>query len=758
MFSKFDENAQKIIISAKSEMQSLCHPYVGSEHVMLAILNNNNEVSKKLKEFNVDYKRFKNEIINVIGMGECKNDMFLYTPLLKRTLENAINDAKENNNGIVTISHLFYSILEIGEGVAIRMLLSMNVNLDSLYSYFGKNLIKKKTNRKKLMLDELGIDLTERAKSGLIDPVIGRDSEINRVLEILCRRTKNNPILIGEAGVGKTAIVEGLANKIVNDDVPALLKNKKIICLDMASVAGTKYRGEFEERMKKILTELEENADVILFIDEIHTIMGAGGAEGAIDASNIFKPSLARGKMRCIGATTKDEYKKYIECDGALDRRFQKVDIKEPKEDALKEILMKIKPLYETHHGVLISEKMIDKIISISKRYIHDRNEPDRSIDILDEVCSKVSLKECSKEKKLHKLNIELRKVTENKNKLIINNDFKKAYILKNKEEFLTSSINKLEASSYKAKKRVTEKDIIAVIKSKIDIPILNITHEYINKMEKVLKNNIIGEDDAIDELLSTSKRMQFNNSNKCTSILLCGPSGTGKTYLAKLYGKLLVGENNVIKLDMNEFNESHTVSKIIGAPPGYVGYSDNRNILEQIKDKPNAVLILDEIEKCNKSVLNLFLQILDDGYIKDSKGKLIYFDNVTIIMTTNIKLNKLCVGFNKNMDNNKIKDILGTDLLNRISKVIKFNELSSFAIDKIIKNKIDNLSKEYNINLKVSDEVINEIKRFSEYETCGVRRVDEVIKDKIESVVLDEMLINNTNININRLKDKIIV
>ena len=752
MFSKFDENAQKIIISAKSEMQSLCHPYVGSEHVMLAILNNNNEVSKKLKEFNVDYKRFKNEIINVIGMGECKNDMFLYTPLLKRTLENAINDAKENNNGIVTISHLFYSILEIGEGVAIRMLLSMNVNLDSLYSYFGKNLIKKKTNRKKLMLDELGIDLTERAKSGLIDPVIGRDSEINRVLEILCRRTKNNPILIGEAGVGKTAIIEGLANKIVNDDVPALLKNKKIICLDMASsVAGTKYRGEFEERMKKILTELEENADVILFIDEIHTIMGAGGAEGAIDASNIFKPSLARGKMRCIGATTKDEYKKYIECDGALDRRFQKVDIKEPKEDALKEILMKIKPLYETHHGVLISEKMIDKIISISKRYIHDRNEPDRSIDILDEVCSKVSLKECSKEKKLHKLNIELRKVTENKNKLIINNDFKKA-------EFLTSSINKLEASSYKAKKRVTEKDIIAVIKSKIDIPILNITHEYINKMEKVLKNNIIGEDDAIDELLSTSKRMQFNNSNKCTSILLCGPSGTGKTYLAKLYGKLLVGENNVIKLDMNEFNESHTVSKIIGAPPGYVGYSDNRNILEQIKDKPNAVLILDEIEKCNKSVLNLFLQILDDGYIKDSKGKLIYFDNVTIIMTTNIKLNKLCVGFNKNMDNNKIKDILGTDLLNRISKVIKFNELSSFAIDKIIKNKIDNLSKEYNINLKVSDEVINEIKRFSEYETCGVRRVDEVIKDKIESVVLDEMLINNTNININRLKDKIIV
>ena len=599
MFSKFDENAQKIIISAKSEMQSLCHPYVGSEHVMLAILNNNNEVSKKLKEFNVDYKRFKNEIINVIGMGECKNDMFLYTPLLKRTLENAINDAKENNNGIVTISHLFYSILEIGEGVAIRMLLSMNVNLDSLYSYFGKNLIKKKTNRKKLMLDELGIDLTERAKSGLIDPVIGRDSEINRVLEILCRRTKNNPILIGEAGVGKTAIVEGLANKIVNDDVPALLKNKKIICLDMASsVAGTKYRGEFEERMKKILTELEENADVILFIDEIHTIMGAGGAEGAIDASNIFKPSLARGKMRCIGATTKDEYKKYIECDGALDRRFQKVDIKEPKEDALKEILMKIKPLYETHHGVLISEKMIDKIISISKRYIHDRNEPDRSIDILDEVCSKVSLKECSKEKKLHKLNIELRKVTENKNKLIINNDFKKAYILKNKEEFLTSSINKLEASSYKAKKRVTEKDIIDVIKSKIDIPILNITHEYINKMEKVLKNNIIGEDDAIDELLNTSKRMQFNNSNKCTSILLCGPSGTGKTYLAKLYGKLLVGENNVIKLDMNEFNESHTVSKIIGAPPGYVGYSDNRNILEQIKDKPNAVLILDEIEK----------------------------------------------------------------------------------------------------------------------------------------------------------------
>ena len=503
MFSKFDEEAQKVMLEAKREMQALKHPYVGSEHLMLAILKGNNDVSKKLKTFGIDYKKFKNEIINIIGEGSTESDWFLYTPLLKRTLESAVNDAKEVD-GVVTISNLFYSILEEGEGVAIRIMLGMNVDMDKIYSYFSRKMVKKSNSKKKLLLEELGTNLNKLASDGKVDPVIGRENEINRILEILCRRTKNNPILIGEAGVGKTAIVEELASRIVSGDVPDILKNKKIISLDMASsVAGTKYRGEFEDRMKKILNELEENEDIILFIDEIHTIMGAGGAEGAIDASNIFKPALARGKMRCIGATTRDEYKKFIENDGALDRRFQKVEINEPDEDTIKDILMKLKTIYERHHEVSISEKMIDKIIFLGKKYIKNRREPDRSIDILDEVCSRVSLKKNTIDKKLCNLNNELKKVLNDKKNAIINSKFDVALSLKENEEKLKTEINNIELKKTNKSKVVTLHDIIDILKNKVDIPLLSLDSSYINKMEKILKETIIGQDKQIDELLN---------------------------------------------------------------------------------------------------------------------------------------------------------------------------------------------------------------------------------------------------------------
>ena len=361
MFQKFDEEAQKVLKNAKKEMLELKHEYVGTEHLMLGILKSNNSVSKLLNKYNVNYDKFKKNIIKLVGMGNNSNDLFLYTPLLKRVIESAIEDTK--NNSYIGVYNLFGAIIQEGDGVAIRVLISMNVDIDKIYNDFSKS-NKRKNCEKKKILDEIGINLNKKASDGFIDPVIGRDSEINRMIEILCRRKKNNPILIGNAGVGKTAIVEELASRIISGNVPNILKNKKIISLDMASsVAGTKYRGEFEERMKKVLTELEDNEDIILFIDEIHTIMGAGGAEGAIDASNIFKPALARGKMRCIGATTIDEYKKYIENDGALDRRFQKVEIKEPDRGTVKDILMKLKRIYESHHSVVISEDMIDKII-----------------------------------------------------------------------------------------------------------------------------------------------------------------------------------------------------------------------------------------------------------------------------------------------------------------------------------------------------------------------------------------------------------
>ena len=564
MFSKFDEEAQKVMVEAKREMQALKHPYVGSEHLMLAILKGNNDVSKKLKTFGIDYKKFKNEIINIIGEGSTESDWFLYTPLLKRTLESAVNDAKEVD-GVVTISNLFYSILEEGEGVAIRIMLGMNVDMDKIYSYFSRKMVKKSNSKKKLLLEELGTNLNKLASDGKVDPVIGRENEINRILEILCRRTKNNPILIGEAGVGKTAIVKELASRIVSGDVPDILKNKKIISLDMASsVAGTKYRGEFEDRMKKILNELEENEDIILFIDEIHTIMGAGGAEGAIDASNIFKPALARGKMRCIGATTRDEYKKFIENDGALDRRFQKVEINEPDEDTIKDILMKLKTIYERHHEVSISEKMIDKIIFLGKKYIKNRREPDRSIDILDEVCSRVSLKKNTVDKKLCNLNNELKKVLNDKKNAIINSKFDVALSLKENEEKLKTEINNIELKKTNKSKVVTLHDIIDILKNKVDIPLLSLDSSYINKMEKILKETIIGQDKQIDELLNISKINSLNyNKNKCISLLFAGSTGTGKTMLAKTYGKLIAGDMNVIKLDMSEYSEPHSIVKL---------------------------------------------------------------------------------------------------------------------------------------------------------------------------------------------------
>ena len=407
MFGQFTEEARKILINAKIEMTELKHPYVGSEHFLLAVLKGKNSISKKLLQYNLDYTIFKNKLIETVGMGSKESEWFLYTPLLKRVMENAILDCKENNSD-VTIESLFSNLLEEGEGVAIRILLSLNIDLDSLYNEFSYKIFKKKKS-KKLLLEELGTDLTKKALE--LDPVVGREKEIKRIIEILVRRTKNNPLLVGEAGVGKTAIVEELSKMIANNEVPNCLKNKKIISLDMATlVAGTKYRGEFEERVKKILKEVEEDDDIILFIDEIHTLVGAGGAEGAIDASNIFKPALARNKLRCIGATTISEYKQFIENDKALERRFQKVIVDIPDKETVKQILLKIKPIYEKYHHVIIEDEIIEKIIELSDTYIHDRNQPDKAIDILDEVCAKASLKESEELTLYNKLNKKLQK------------------------------------------------------------------------------------------------------------------------------------------------------------------------------------------------------------------------------------------------------------------------------------------------------------------------------------------------------------
>ncbi|MCI8445356.1 MAG: ATP-dependent Clp protease ATP-binding subunit, partial [Bacilli bacterium] len=591
MFGNFTEQARRILVQAKLEMKELRHPYVGSEHLLLAILKDDNTITKKLKQYRLDYPTLKEEIIEIVGVGSKESNWFLYTPLLKRVLENATIDAKENNAGEVTISHLFSSLLEEGEGVAIRILLGMGIDLDELYAAFSFRLSSngKARGSEKLLLEELGIDLTEKARQGELDPVIGRDKEIKRVLEILTRRTKNNPLLIGDAGVGKTAIVEELSRMIAFGEVPLSLKNKRIISLDMATtVAGTKYRGEFEDRMRKILKEIEENDNIILFIDEIHTLVGAGGAEGAIDASNIFKPALARNKLRLIGATTTAEYKKYIEEDGALERRFQKIMVDIPSTDTVKEILYKLRPIYEKYHLVEISDAMIDLIIRLSDQYVYDRHQPDKAIDIMDEVCSKVSLKESKELKRYNCLNKELQGVRKQKNEAIVNDDFEIASQFKDQENQIMNEMNELELLLYRKdqRKQVTKEDIASVVNMKTNIPVYELLQDNITVIEKIeaaLRDRILGQEEAVSSVIDLSKRIKlgYQDKNRCYSYLFCGPSGVGKTELSKIFANHLVGENNVIKLDMSEFAEAHTISKIVGAPPGYVGYMDHRNILE---------------------------------------------------------------------------------------------------------------------------------------------------------------------------------
>ncbi len=764
MFSKFDEASQKVLLIAKKEMMELNHPYVGTEHLVLSILKQDNAVSKKLKSYNLDYQGFKNEIIKIIGKGSKQSEWYLYTPLLKRVLENAILDSKENNDGEVTVTNLFSALLEEGEGIAIRIFLSMGIDIDELYKDFSKRLTKqgKTKKNKKLVLNELGTDLTLLASNNELDPVIGREQEINRTIEILCRRTKNNPVLVGEAGVGKTAIVEGLATLIVNNEVPEQLKNKHIISLDMASaVAGTKYRGEFEERIRKILKELEENQDIILFIDEIHTIVGAGGAEGAIDASNIFKPALARGKIRCIGATTINEFKKSIETDSALERRFQKVNVEIPNEKTIKDILNNLKGIYESFHNVEISEEIIDKIIHYSEKYIYDRNEPDRSIDVLDEVCAKVNIKKAKEEQKIATLEKELSKILKEKNQFILKQNFVEATNLKEKEDELNSTLNNLKLKLYSKPKvkKVAIKDVLEVISYKAKIPIYEMAsnqNEEILKLEKYLKKNIFGQDEAIDKLILATKKMKLGlkEENKPISFLFVGPTGVGKTDLVKLYTNKLYGKENLIRLDMSEYGESHSANKIVGSSPGYVGYEDNKNILEEIKNKPYSVILLDEIEKAHPKILNLFLQILDEGFIKDSKGSVVRFDNTIIVMTSNIGYNEISVGFSKKEDKtmSNLKDILNKEFINRVDNIITFNKLSIDSVLKIINKNLNTLKNKYRkkgISISIDKSIINKIVKNSNYEEFGARELKKQIKELIENKVIDEILLGKDKIKI---------
>ncbi len=768
MFNEFDEEARRVLVRAKEEMLDLKHPYVGSEHLLLALLKTDSKLTKELNNYKINYNNFKKELINIVGKGTKKSEWFLYTPLLKRVLENAVIDSKELGSNKVTINHLFSSLLEEGEGVAIRILIGMNINIDDLYNNFSSKILAIKTDyRESLLIDEIGNDLTKQAQEEGFDPVVGRDNETKRVIEILSRRTKNNPILIGPAGVGKTAVVEELSRLIALGEVPMFLKNKKIISINMASiVSGTKYRGEFEERMNKILTELENDRDVILFIDEIHTLVGAGGAEGAIDASNIIKPALSRNKIRIIGATTTNEYNKYIEPDKALSRRFQQVYINEPDEQITKKILISLKPLYEKYHNVIINQEIIDKIIELSNKYIHDRNNPDKVIDILDEVCAHVGLKESNVVKKYNKLKHQLRQIIDEKNKLISSKDFKSAKLKKIEENKLLDKINQLEIELYKKKPNiVTIKDVAKVINIKTKVPVYEVlgNNKLITKnITKSLKNIIVGQDNAVNKLVSLYKKIKLGlKDNNCYSLMFCGPSGVGKTELAKQFGKYLVGDENVIKLDMSEYSTSDSINKLLGSSPGYIGYDDNNSVFELIRTKPHSVLILDEIEKASPKIINLFLQILEDGKIKNNKGITINFNQVIIIMTSNAGYTHASIGFEKDSNiNSKLNETFSTPFINRIDDIITFNRLQKRHIIKLIKTKLNKLKEDYltkNVIVDINENVINEIVTESNYDIYGARSLDKIINKSLDNKIIDCIVMGKQQISINTIRENVL-
>lgn len=741
MFSKFDEDAQNVLVMAKKEMHSLKHPYVGSEHLLLSILHNIDlEVTQMLNEYQITYDRYRNEIIKVIGEGKVCNNWYLYTPLLKRIIENAILDSKEENS-YVTVDKLFVSLLEEGDGVANRILLGMNIDIDLLYEKFSSRFIYRKGNRKKsLLLEEYATDLNKKYVEDGFDPVVGRDDKVSRLIEILMRRTKNNPLLIGEAGVGKTAIVEELVRRIVNGHVPKKLENNRVLSISMSGlISGTKYRGEFEERINKIIGELEQEKDIVLFIDEVHTLVGAGGAEGAIDASNILKPYLARGKIRIIGATTIDEYKKYLEKEKALDRRFQKVFIEEPSKSDTEKILLKLREIYENYHGVKISDDVIKLIVELSDRYISLGKFPDKAIDVLDEACCKAAIVDNFYESRQKNLSVEINDIKSQKNRAIINHDYKLATVLKEKQKSLENKLNKnfIKSINNNVPKVITSDVVYDVIFARTKIPIKDILKFNKDSIYNTLIKKINGQDIPIKDIIDLVLGNKINKKVPF-SLLLVGKSGVGKTFLVKEYAKLLYPKEAFIRVDMSEFKESHSISKIIGSPPGYVGFNENNYILDKIKNNPYSILLLDEVEKAHPSVLKLFLQVLDEGYMTDSTGEIIDFSNAVIFMTSNLGANTKTVGFldSHNIIYDKFKDFLGVEFVNRIDRIVYFNDIDSKSIGKIIRKSAVDLGFDKSV---LSTEFVDKIKSECNYNEFGARHVNKI---------LQRYLNNNVNVN----------
>ncbi len=776
-FKGFTQKANKALNLAIRSASEMGHTYIGTEHLLLGLIKEGSGVAATaLKQAGLDTASLENKIKETSGtalpVSLTPNDL---TPRSKRVMQNAVMIASQLGKNYVGTEHLLLSIMQETDSYAYNFLSELGVNMNSIMDIseeIDTDSNSTNPNSDTKHLDKFGRDLTEAAKKGEIDPVIGREDEIERVIQILSRRTKNNPVLIGEPGVGKTAVAEGLALKIVEGQVPEILRDKRIVTLDLTGmVAGSKYRGDFEDRIKNAIDEVKKSKNVILFIDELHTIVGAGSAEGSADAANILKPSLARGDFQVIGATTISEYRKYIEKDAALERRFQPVNIGEPSEDEAVQILQGLRDRYEAHHKVKISDEAIKAAVNLSSRYIADRFLPDKAIDLVDEAASRVRLQSLTAPDSLKELEERIKKLDSEKASAVNEQEFERAAKIRDEQKTLQAQLDKekqkWQESQNSASGEVTPENIAQIVSQWTGIPVVQLTEEESDRllrMEQILHDRVVGQDEAVSAVAKAIRRgrVGLKDPNRpIGSFIFLGPTGVGKTELCKALAQAMFGdENAMIRLDMSEFMEKHTVSKLIGSPPGYVGFDEGSHFTEQVRRKPYSVILFDEIEKAHPDVFNTLLQILDDGRLTDSQGRTVDFKNTIIIMTSNVGARLITdrqqsLGFKGESDEDKKEDIreivmgelkntFRPEFLNRIDDIIVFNKLTQPEIKEIAAKMLDNLSKrirQLDIDISFTDEAITAISDAGFDETYGARPLRRAITSKIEDAISEKIL-----------------
>lgn len=786
MMGRFTPKAQEAMNNSQNIASKLGHNYVGSEHLLLGLLSVSEGTSAVvLHSLGITYEKIEEQIKDLLQTADVSvKEPEGFTPRVKKILEMSLREAINMNTNLIGTEHILIALLKEADSMATRLLEVTGVSRQRIFNETLKAIGKeskgqrlsskeKEEESKTPTLDQYSQDLTIMAQNNEFDPIIGRDKEIERIIQILSRRTKNNPCLVGEPGVGKTAITEGLAQRIIAGNIPEMLKDRRVVSLDLsAMVAGSKYRGEFEERIKKVVAEIKEDGNIIVFIDEIHTIVGAGGAEGAIDASNILKPSLARGDLQLIGATTMDEYRKYIEKDSALERRFQPVKVEEPTEEEAIKILMGLRSMYEDHHKVMITDEAITDAVILSNRYITDRSLPDKAIDVIDEASSKVRLSTYTAPPDIKDLERELKALEEEKEEAIKQEEYERAGEIKAHQKQVNEQLNKekldWEARNSKKSLVVSEKEIANIISTWTTIPIEKLTEEEgtrLKNLEGVLHERVVGQEEAVVAVSKAIRRGRVglkDPKRPIGSFLFLGPTGVGKTELTKALAEALFGdENSLIRVDMSEYMEKHSVSKLIGSPPGYVGYDEGGQISEKIRRKPYSVLLFDEVEKAHPDVFNILLQVLDDGHITDAQGRKIDFKNTVIIMTSNLGARNIVapkkLGFTKDIDHDKnykdmkkgvmdeVKKLFRPEFLNRIDESIVFHTLSEENIEEIVGIMFKQLAKRLEDNLKLqvklSKEATKLLAKEGFEEAYGARPLKRAIQAKIEDQMAEKIL-----------------